>query len=122
MKHYTDTKYAEWLVYEDEVGPLNNRRFRRAVSEVKRGYRRRERAALKRQTREMVAEELHGSDAAYWERQLDHAAEDWYALEAAEVAMRDLGCWDERKTVEFAAAYREVSRRANAAYDEWMAA
>lgn len=117
MKHYTTSKYIEWLLLEE--GEDAKRNTRRAV---KRGYRRRERAALKRMTREMVAEELHGSDAAYWERQLDHAAEDWDALEAAEVAMRDLGCWDERKTVEFAAAYREVSRRLNAAYDEWMAA
>jgi len=124
MKHYTDTKLCEWLVYEDEVGPLNNPRIRKAVAEVKRGYRRRERAALKRMTDELVAEELRGytdAERAYWLREFEGAVIDYDDLCVAEEYLRESGQWNEDHTRIFAVAYREVRKRSEMAYEEWAA-
>ena len=52
MKHYAVSKYVEWLALElrDPFRPETRR-------EIKRGYRGRERAALKRELRRLVIEE-----------------------------------------------------------------
>ena len=57
MKHYTRKNWFEYMAYEGDL-ELNNPRFRKSVAEVKTGYRRRERAALKRLTEHLVAEEV----------------------------------------------------------------
>lgn len=122
MKHFTRENLYEFAA-------IHERRYigitRKNVRDSKQMYRQRERAALKRMTAEMVEAELYDgldADAAYWERELDRAAEDWNDLEAAEVAMRDTGEWSEGCTIAFAAAYREINRRADAALSEWYEA
>lgn len=125
MKHYTDTKFYEWMVYQGEVEPLNNPRIRKSVSEVKRGYRRRERAALKRQTEKLVSEELCGyteSERGYWWREFERCKLDMDDLVTAEDYLRESGQWNEEHTRIFAAAYREVRKRTDTALDVLWAA
>ena len=76
MKHYTDTKYIEWLMFDRDYGDRSALRAE-SLAQVKRGYRRRERAALKQQ----LIEELTSWDdiepeRRYWHgKQMEHADE-----------------------------------------------
>lgn len=122
MKHYAKMNWYEL----DDLKPRRRRCYAHhaeSIAQSKRIYARRERAVLKRQLAAEIDEWMdNGPDAAYWERELDRAASDWDDLEAAEYRLRESRRWTEEHTAMFAAAYREVSRRANAAYDEWMSA
>lgn len=121
MKHFAKENWYE-------VDAFHSRRHVKynasSLAETKHLYRRRERALLKRMTAELVDDELEvGVDERrFWERQLDNALQDWYNLESAELHLRDSGKWRDKHVRAFAAAYRETSKRANAAYDEWFAA
>jgi len=123
MKHYTDEKGWEWDAHFKEG--RDNWSNKRNISRAKHGYRRRERAALKRQTRNEVEVELSGytdAERAYWLRELEGAVIDYDDLWYAEEYLRESGQWNEDHTRIFAVAYREVRNRSEAAYGEWFAA
>ena len=113
MKHHVKSKW-------NEMGAIEcwgrNRSSAENISRSKRIYRQRERAALKRQVAELVAEELHGheDERGYWERKLFDATAEYDALWDAEERIRETGEWTEEHTRVFAAAYREVNARRRA--------
>ena len=57
MKHYANEKYIEWLMFDRDHGDRSALRPE-SLNQVKRCYRRRERAALRRTIEQMVIEEL----------------------------------------------------------------
>ena len=113
MKHFTRENLYEFAA-------IHERRYigitRKNVRDSKQMYRQRERAALKRMTDELVAEELHGheDERGYWERKLFDATAEYDALWDAEERIRETGEWTEEHTRIFAAAYREVNARRRA--------
>ena len=122
MKHYTKMKNG------DEYDLLDPRTRRyvghkaKFLAKTKAEYRRRERAALKRMTAELVDDELHGyrdDERAYWWGEFERCALDLEDLETAEVYLRETGQWSEDHTRIFAMAYREIRNRTSATYDEW---
>lgn len=112
MKHYITEKGWE---FDAHVNFWRNNWSNKAnVSKAKHGYRRRERSALKRLVEEQVVAELYGyeeAEAAYEERMLREASDEYDELLAAEVRLRDSGQWDEGWLRLFAAAYHEVNVR-----------
>ena len=58
MKHYADTTGSEHVTYWERAWKGMKKIQRKSRAEVKTGYRRRERLALKRMVEEMVVEEL----------------------------------------------------------------
>jgi len=122
MKHYTNPNS-----YEIELVNPRMRRFvghkAKSLAAAKHGFRRRERAALKRMTAELVAYELDGyrdDERAYWWGVLDGSKFDWNEFEIAEVSLRESGQWTHDRTKIFAAAYLEIRNRSKAAYEEWL--
>jgi len=119
MKHYTGLK-------GDEIDLI---RFRKWVSDktatgaAKRGYRRRERAVLKRMTAELVAEEM-GDDFAYWDNELDVAASEHerlaYEYEDAMWCSDNFG--DDVDWDYYEMRFDELRKRIDVAYREWYAA
>lgn len=116
MKHFADYTGSEYVTFLERPWNGMKRIQRKSRAEVKTGYRRRERAALKRMTAELVAEELHGhkDERGYWERKAFDAAAEYAALWDAEERIRESGEWTEEHTRIFAAAYREVNMRRRA--------
>ncbi len=115
MKHYAVEKWYEYDLFKPGMRRIYGGKAEN-VAESKRIYRQRERAALKRMTAELVAEELHGheDERGYWERKLFDAAAEYDALWDAEERIRESGEWTEEHTRIFAAAYREVNMRRRA--------
>lgn len=113
MKHYADEKWFEFAAYEFEHG--KNPRIRKSLAEVKRGYRRRERAALKRATAELVAEELgKWRNAGYWEDVLEELFSELQSLECAEERDLELSEWYDGEFYDakfYQAAYRDLFGR-----------
>ena len=120
MKHYAKENWYEYDAFHCR------RHFKykdSSLAETKHLYRRRERAILKRMTAEQLDDELTVSDdeRRYWERRYEQARMDWEDILNAEYRLRQSGRWSEEQAPIFAAAYREVRKRTDAAFAEWRA-
>jgi len=118
MRHYTDEKWFEWAAFEGWADG-KNQRIRKSLAEVKRGYRRRERAALKRETRALVESETSTVDRAHLERKLDKAAAEWETLTEHRRWLAEIGCFDENYQF-IESAEGTASRRFEEAFNEWL--
>jgi hypothetical protein len=125
MKHYAKFKGGDEY---DLINPRTRRYVCHShewLADTKHRYRKRERAILKRMTAELVAYELDGyrdDERAYWMSAHEAARHDYDDLWSTEERLRNSGRWVEEYTPLFARAYREARERADAAYDEYLAA
>ena len=121
MKHYADEKWFEWAAFEGEADGRNPR-IRKSLAEVKTRYRRRERAALKRATDELVREELgNWRGSGYWERELDELFSELQHLECEEERdweFAEVYGWEHHDAQWYAKAYRDLFGRIDEAERE----
>lgn len=119
MKHYADYTGTEHIAFMERNWRGAKRVQRKARSQVKTGYRRRERAALKRELAELVAEDDSAEYGAYWERKVAEHYEEYERLCGYELDVYDSG---EEPSEFLLNAMRVENRLYSRAWDEMTAA
>lgn len=93
MKHFADYTGSEFIAFKERAWKGMKAMQRKARSDAKRGYHRRERAALKRMVAELVADELARDEreAIFWERKVAEHADEYSRLSYERIFAYELG-------------------------------